>query len=183
MKIGHRLGLGMENVTDTVLAYRLVERSLLTLTFLGFVLSAAIYYWRSRSDVPVSAEFSGVKIATTVTIPISLVILIIGYTYVTLSRPVEVALRGPANNEEPSELASVRFYEGSNLSEIFSLVAFRDSGLDTSELSKAQLALQISISALEETDGEKYDQIMSILRDRETTLNDLLNEVNSVVAE
>lgn len=167
---------------------RVIERIVLTLVFIGIVIILIIKYRNDTSRKETDIEVHSFKLKTSITLPIVLVIIFLGYTSVSLQNPIDVNLPQKVDNDQrpvtPISVISARGFDESGISRTFGDM-YQLSGISPENINNVQRVLKLSIEIEKlNTSGQAYkDKIGEILKDNGKNFVQKFEEIDKMYHE
>ena len=169
----------MSDIFELTVQFRLIERAILAIVFVGTALFLIFSYRKDTSTEEIHAELSGSKIALPLAKPFVAALLLLGYVFISLSHPVSVEHHKTPDGQEDRIL----FFESREVPNIFTNLAFREvaaGNIDTENLLSAQEILRLTLRIEALKSGEKASEVSRVLSDQSLTFNQVKEAVENL---
>ena len=163
---------------------RLVERTILTLSFIIIVTFLVYVYRNNFNKQKAEIKVGPIEIASAITLPVLLAIIFVGYTYVSLSHPFEWKRIEWKRDMENVSYSNVQFrgFEAAGLTRTFTSVARQAEDLQRSDIAKMQEILRLSLKA-EELMGTSRAEEVDRLLNTDHPFDELRKSINQIYDE
>lgn len=165
----------MPDIFELTVQFRLIERALLAIVFVGTALFLIFSYRKDTSTKEIYAELSGSKIALPLTKPFVAALLLLGYIFVSLSHPISV--------KKTMDSESIVFFEPRGISQTFGTIAQRElhaGRIDEKQVRYMQSMLRLSIQIQKLHNSGKSSEVNKILENKSLTLSEIKSNMDAM---
>lgn len=159
---------------ETIFVIRLIERIFITIIFVAVMIFLIYLYKNDVSREKAELKSDGLQITLAVTIPVSVMIIFLGYIYISLSHPIEWIEKNNGNGKE----ISVRAFEGRNLLKTYTAILSKNNSTPE-DINKLQQILRLSLKVEELSAGKHGGEINKLLYSDEITLDQFQENINN----
>lgn len=160
---------------ETIFIIRLIERIFLTIIFVAVMLFLIFLYKNDVSKEKTELKSGGLQITLAVTIPVSVMIIFLGYIYISLSHPIEWNEKYIGDVKE----TSVRAFESRNLLKTYTAILSKNNSMPE-DINKLQQILRLSLKVEELSAGKQGSEINRLLYDNEISFDQFQEKINQI---